>query len=50
MKLFLSLLLFFICYQANAQISNKIAEVKELNIYGKDANIIIGKTCLAIEN
>jgi hypothetical protein len=45
MKVIITAILFLIAFSASAQntYNNKIGEVKELNIYGKDANVIIGK-------
>lgn len=45
MKLIITAILFLITFPISAQniYNNKIGEVKELNVYGKDANVIIGK-------
>ncbi|MFI5158954.1 MAG: hypothetical protein ACHQF4_08805 [Sphingobacteriales bacterium] len=45
MKLFITVIFFLFAFSANAQnkYSNKIGEVKELNIYGNNANVVIGK-------
>jgi hypothetical protein len=45
MKALCTIFVCLLCSQLKAQntYNNKIGEVKELNIYGKDANVIIGK-------
>lgn len=45
MKPLLTILICFFCYHIKAQntYNNKIGEVKELNVYGKDATVLIGK-------